>query len=170
VQLVLAARKSKRRHRREIRISNEDPRFAQDPITLVCLLAAFACGLGAWADLLTPALLDRYGRTVAAVVVHTEARALPHGGHDDFVSYRFRIPPADIHQKQERVPTLAAFGLPKDGSTVFVRYLPALPFVCRLQGNDIAGIATWLLGASVVMGLAGVGNFRQWRYGDRSRR
>jgi hypothetical protein len=149
-------------------MSNEEALFAPDPITLVCLMAAFACGIGAWAELLTPTLLDRYGRTAAAVVIQTEAHVLPRGGHDDFISYRFTVRPAEVHEKKERVPTLASFGLPHVGSTVFVRYLPALPYVSRLQGNEMTGMATWLLGASLVIGLAGLGNFRQWRYRERS--
>lgn len=140
-----------------------EPHFAPDPITLACLLAAFACGLGAWADLLAPMLLRTYGQPVQAVVVSVEAHPLPHGGHDDFVTYRFddgRHP----HEQRERVPMLAAYGMPRPGARVAVRYLTAWPSFSRLQGNESSHVAGWLLEAAVVFGVIGLANFRQWRY------
>jgi hypothetical protein len=139
-----------------------DTDYAPDPITLVCLLAAFACGLGAWADMLLPGILAHHGQPALAVVVRTEARALPRGGHEDFITYRY----AD-REKRERVPSLAAFGMPAAGSRMAARYLPELPAVARLQGNEGMTLAPWLLGAAMALGLAGLGNFRQWRYSGR---
>lgn len=136
-----------------------DTEYAPDPITLVCLLAAFGCGLGAWGDMLLPGILANHGRPVAAVVLATEARALPRGGHEDFITYRY-----GAQEKRERVASLAAFGMPAAGSRLAARYLPELPTVVRLQGNEGMTLAPWLLGVALVLGLAGLGNFRQWRY------
>ncbi|MDB5100840.1 MAG: hypothetical protein JWM80_5261 [Cyanobacteria bacterium RYN_339] len=139
-----------------------DTDYAPDPITLVCLLAAFACGIGAWGDMLLPGILAHHGHFARAVVVCTEARALPKGGHEDFITYRY-----GTNERRERVSSLTTFGMPAAGTTLGVRFLPELPAVARLQGNEGTTIAPWLLGAAVALGLAGLGNFRQWRYSGR---
>ena len=93
-----------------------EPIFAPDPITLVCLFAAFTCGMGAWLDLLTPDLLRHFGRTTSALVVRTDLRMLASGGHDDAITYRFRDSRGAMHERREHVSSLADFELPREGS------------------------------------------------------
>ena len=144
-----------------------EPIFAPDPITLVCLFAAFTCGMGAWLDLLTPDLLRHFGRTTSALVVRTDLRMLASGGHDDAITYRFRDSRGAMHERREHVSSLADFELPREGSRLRVRYLERAPFLCKLAGNETPGYAGWLLEAAFVVGLAGLGNFRQWRFSER---
>jgi hypothetical protein len=140
-------------------MTTDEPVFSPDPITLVCLLAAFGCGLGAWADLLAPGMLHQYGKLEAATIVRTEARALAHGAHEDVVVYK-----TARGEFQERVTSLADFGMPRDGQRVYARRLSFWPNYTRLVGNESAGISSWLLATALILGVAGLGNFRNWRY------
>ena len=141
-----------------------EPRFAPDPITLVCLLASFVCGLAAWADLLLPALLASAGAPATAVVLRAETHGLARGAVEDAIAYRFQDAAGHEHDRTERVSSLAAFGMPAPGSKLGVRYLNAYPDLARLRGNETTGSAGWFLGAALIIGVAGLGNFRQWRF------
>jgi hypothetical protein len=112
--------------------------------------------------MLLPGILAHHGKVERAVVVRTEAHALAHGGHEDFITYRYAA-----MERRERVASLAAFGMPAAGTPLVVRYMPELPAVARLQGNEGTTLAPWLLAVALVLGLGALGNFRQWRYANR---